>query len=134
MGSGERRTGDETARSAANVLRLLLMLGERGRLRVTGVAEELHVAPSTAHRLLGALLQAGFAAHDDDRTYIPGPAYVRLRVPASHPEALVALAGSHLAELAAVTGETTHLMVRDGAYVRFIHSVEGRALLRVSSR
>jgi IclR family transcriptional regulator, acetate operon repressor len=125
---------DATARSATNVLRLLLMLGERGRLRVTSVAEELRVAPSTAHRLLGALAQAGFAAHDDDRTYIPGPAYVRLRVPPSHPEALVALAGPHLVELAATTGETTHLMVRDGAYARFVHSVEGRALLRVSSR
>lgn len=125
---------DGTARSAANVLRLLLMLGERGRLRVTAVAEELRVAPSTAHRLLGALSEAGFAAHDEDRTYIPGPAYVRLRVPPSHPEALVALAGPHLTELAAVTAETAHLMVRDGAYARFIHSVEGRALLRVSSR
>lgn len=125
---------DETARSATNVLRLVLMLGERGRLRVTDVAEEFQVAPSTAHRLLAALAQCGFAVQAENRTYAPGPAYVRLRMPASRPEALVALAGPYLAQLSAATGETTHLMVRDGKTVRFIHSVDGTAALRVASR
>jgi IclR family acetate operon transcriptional repressor len=125
---------DETARSATNVLRLVLMLGERGRLRVTTVAEELAVAPSTAHRLLAALHQSGFAVQAEDRTYLPGPAYVRLRLPASHPEALIALVAPYLSSLSAATSETTHLMVREGVNVKFIHSVEGTAALRVASR
>lgn len=129
-------TEEQTVRSATNVLRLVLMLGERGRLRVTSVAEELCVAPSTAHRLLTALAQAGFAVQDEDRAYIPGPAYVRLRVPPSHPDALVALVAPFLADLAAATGETTHLMIMERATttVRFVHSVEGTAALRVASR
>jgi len=117
-----------------NVLRLVLMLGERGSLRVTGVAEELQVAPSTAHRLLSALAQCGFAVHADDRTYLPGPAYVRMRLPVRHPEALVALVAPYLARLSELTGETTHLMVLDGRNVRFLHSAEGTAALRVASR
>jgi IclR family transcriptional regulator, acetate operon repressor len=125
---------DETARSATNVLRLVLMLGEKGKLRVTGVAGALQVAPSTAHRLLAALASCGFAVQAEDRTYVPGPAYVRLRMPADRPEALVALVGPYLAQLSAATGETTHLMVLDGKSVRFIHSVEGTAALRVASR
>lgn len=125
---------DETARSATNVLRLVLMLGERGKLRVTTVADELAVAPSTAHRLLAALHQSGFAVQAEDRTYLPGPAYVRLRLPASHPEALIALVAPYLSQLSAATSETTHLMVRDGVNVRFIHSIEGTAALRVASR
>jgi DNA-binding IclR family transcriptional regulator len=129
-------TEEATVRSASNVLRLVLMLGERGRLRVTSVAEELCVAPSTAHRLLSALAQAGFAVQDEDRAYVPGPAYVRLRVPASHPDALVALVAPYLHDLAVATGETTHLMImeRSTTTVRFIHSVEGTAALRVASR
>jgi len=126
--------GDTAARSATNALRVLLMLAERGRLRVTSVATELQVAPSTAHRLLGALSQAGFAAHDEDRTYVQGPAYVRLRLPPGHPDALIALTGPLLADLAATTGETAHLVVRDGVHARVIHSVEGKARPRVSSR
>lgn len=125
---------EETSRSAGNVLRLVLMLSERGSLRVTGVAEELNVAPSTAHRMLAALAQAGFAVQAEDRTYEPGPAYVRLRRPAGHPEALIALVAPYLMELSAVTGETTHLMVLEGGSVRFIHSVEGTSALRVASR
>ena len=125
---------DDTARSATNVLRLVLMLGERGKLRVTTVAEELAVAPSTAHRLLAALHQSGFAVQAEDRTYVPGPAYVRLRLPVSHPEALIALVAPYLSQLSSTTSETTHLMVRDGVNVRFIHSVEGSAALRVASR
>ncbi len=129
-------TEEATVRSASNVLRLVLMLGERGRLRVTSVAEELCVAPSTAHRLLTALTQSGFAVQDEDRAYIPGPAYVRLRVPASHPDALVALVAPYLHDLTVATGETTHLMImeRTTTTVRFIHSVEGTAALRVASR
>jgi DNA-binding IclR family transcriptional regulator len=125
---------EETSRSASNVLRLVLMLSERGSLRVTGVAEELKCAPSTAHRMLAALAQAGFAVQAEDRTYEPGPAFVRLRRPAGHPEALIALVAPYLMELSAATGETTHLMVMEGGSVRFIHSVEGTAALRVASR
>jgi DNA-binding IclR family transcriptional regulator len=120
--------------SASNALRLVLLLGERGRMRVTDVARELDVAPSTAYRLLAALGLYGFAAQDGDRSYVQGPAYARLRLSPSDPEALRLIAGPHLTRLAAVVGETTHLMVLDGVSVRFIFSAEGPGGLRVASR
>ena len=43
-----------------SALRLVLMLGERGSVRVTDVSNELNVAPSTAYRLLAALGHYGF--------------------------------------------------------------------------
>jgi DNA-binding IclR family transcriptional regulator len=110
------------------------MLADRGQLRVMTAAEELGVAPSTAHRLLTTLTQSGLAAQNEDRSYAQGPAFVRLRLPSSHPDALLAVAVPHLAKLSAATGETTHLMIKQGASVRFIHSVEGPAALRVASR
>ncbi|GIH19766.1 IclR family transcriptional regulator [Rugosimonospora africana] len=128
-------TSEESpSRSASNALRLVLMLAERGRLRVMTVAEELGVAPSTAHRLLTTLLQSGLAAQHEDRSYVQGPAFVRLRLAPSHPEALLAIAVPHMTKLSAVTGETTHLMIRQDATVRFLHSIEGPAALRVASR
>jgi DNA-binding IclR family transcriptional regulator len=125
---------DSPSRSAANALRLVLMLADRGQLRVMSAADELGVAPSTAHRLLTTLTQLGLAAQNEDRCYVQGPAFVRLRLPSSHPDALLAVVVPHLAKLSAETGETTHLMVRQGTTVRFIHSVEGPAALRVASR
>ena len=41
--------------SVDNALKVLLLLGERNELRLTDVAEYLHVATSTAHRLLAML-------------------------------------------------------------------------------
>ena len=120
--------------SASNALRLVLLLGERGRMRVTDVAQELDVAPSTAYRLLAALGLYGFATQDGDRSYVQGPAYVRLRLSSSDPEALRLIAGPHLTKLAATVGETTHLMLLEGVSVRFIFSAEGPGALRVASR
>jgi IclR family acetate operon transcriptional repressor len=125
---------DSPSRSASNALRLVLMLADRGRLRVTTVAFELGVAPSTAHRLLTTLIQSGLAAQHEDRSYVQGPAFVRLRLAPSHPDALLAIVVPHLTKLSATSGETTHFMIRQDATVRFIHSVEGPAALRVASR
>lgn len=97
-------------------------------------ADALGIAPSTAHRLLTTLTQSGLAAQNDDRFYVQGPAFARLRLPPSHPDALLAVVDPHLTKLANATGETTHLVVTEGTTVRFIHSVEGLAALRVASR
>ena len=58
--------------SVDNALRLVQLLRDQGRLRVTDAAAELDVAPSTAHRLLGMLVYRGFAIQDDGRATFPG--------------------------------------------------------------
>lgn len=125
---------DPPSSSAANALKLLMMLAARGVVRVTTAADELGVAPSTAHRLLTTLTQAELAAQREDRCYVQGPAFARLRLPPSHPDALRAVVLPHLTQLSLETRETTHLVIREGTTVRFLHSVEGSSILRVTSR
>ncbi len=60
--------------SVDNVLRLLQMLRDVGGLRLKDAAEELGIAPSTAHRLLAMLVYRGFAVQDERRMYHPGSA------------------------------------------------------------
>ena len=120
--------------SASNALRLVLLLGERGRVRVTDVSNELNVAPSTAYRLLITLSHYGFVIQDEDRSYAQGPAYARLRLSPSDPDTLRLIVSPHLTELSATAGETTHLMILEGTSIRFIFSAEGPGALRVSSR
>lgn len=119
--------------SAQKALRLVSLLGERGRLRVVDAARELDVAASSAHRLLLALCREGFAAQDEDRSYVRGPAFAELG-PLSATRRLQAIVSSHLAELTRVVGETTHLVVLDGTAARFIAGAEGPGALRVASR
>jgi IclR family transcriptional regulator, acetate operon repressor len=122
--------------SVDNVLLLLHMLRDQGRLKVSDVARELGIARSTAHRLLAMLVFRDFAVQDEHHTYLPGPFF------ASMP---AAAGGSALRELRARTrpamealcaraDETVNLMIRVGAEVRFLDSVESSQILRVGDR
>jgi len=126
------RTGHLESVDAA--LRLLQLLGRAGQLRVTEAADELGVAPSTAHRLLSTLRYRGFAVQAGDRTYRPGPAFTELA--ASHASSidLCAVARPHLEWLRTTLDETSHLVVLIGHDVHFIASAEARQPLRVGSR
>ncbi len=120
--------------SVDNALRLVQLLRDQGRLRVTDAAAELDVAPSTAHRLLGMLVYRGFAIQDDGRAYVPGPALGAAPAQLDWTRQLRDAALPHLELLANRTGETTNLMIRIGIQVRFLASVESTQVLRVGSR
>lgn len=120
--------------SVDRALRLLVLLQQRGSLRVQHAAEELGVAPSTAHRLLSMLLVHRFAVQDSSRTYRPGPAMTTIAAAPTRDAQLVTVARRHLDDLARVTRETVHLMVLEGTGARFIDGAEGTYALRVASR
>ncbi len=120
--------------SVDRVLRLLVLLHRRGSLRVHEAAQELAVAPSTAHRLLAMLHAHGFAVQDSSRTYRPGPSMTAIAATPSRDAQLTAAAHRHLQDLARATGESVHLMVLEGAGARFVDGVEGTHALRVASR
>lgn len=120
--------------SADNVLRLLELLSQRERLRVSEAADELGVARSTAHRLLSTLRHRGFAVQDSHKVYRPGPAFERMVRPGPSPLDLRSALHMHLAELSKDLGETCHLMVLEGNGARFLDCVESTQALRVGSR
>lgn len=119
--------------SVDNALRLLLMLG-RGNMKVTEAARQLDVAPSTAHRLLGTLVHRGFARQLEDRSYELGPVVQGLRPSVNGDSLLTQVSRTHLRRLAQVTGETSHVAVRDGHEIRFKASVESQQPLRIGAR
>lgn len=119
--------------SVDSALRLLQILHRDGQLRVTSAAQELGVAPSTAHRLLAMLVYRGFAVHQPDRSYRLGsPAGREVGEPAS--QRLVELCRPHMVRLCAATQESVNLMRREGPDVVFLESVESTQALRVGSR
>lgn len=119
--------------SVDNALQLLLILRRDGELRVSTSAAELGVARSTAHRLLAMLRYRGFVVQDANHAYRPGPAFSDLGHGADT-AALPALVRPHLQWLSKATGETVNLMIRVGAEIRFIDSIEGRHALRIGDR
>ena len=66
--------------SVDSAMRLLLMIGERDRVRIAEAAKELGVARSTAHRLMQMLLYHGFVRQDpESKAYVAGPQADRAR-------------------------------------------------------
>lgn len=120
--------------SVDKALLLLRAVMRDGVVRVGEAARQLGVAKSTAHRLLAMLAHHGFVVQAPDRTYVAGPALSTLTGPREIADRLVDVALPHLQALSAKVSETVHLMVLDGADVRFVRSVESTQALRVGSR
>jgi DNA-binding IclR family transcriptional regulator len=120
--------------SVDNALKLLQMLRDVGALRLKEAAEELHIAPSTAHRLFAMLVYRGFAVQDEKRVYHPGPAMGAGPAQRGWTREFSDACRPHMDELAARCGETVNLVIRIGTQVRFLSSAESTAMLRVGDR
>jgi IclR family transcriptional regulator, acetate operon repressor len=120
--------------SVDNALRLLQLLRDQGRLRVTDAAAELGTARSTAHRLLSMLVYRDFATQDEHHGYLPGPALSAPPVRDRPLQELRRVLLPHLEALCERVGETVNLMVRVGTQTRFLASVESTQILRVGDR
>ncbi|HUZ21985.1 MAG TPA: IclR family transcriptional regulator [Acidimicrobiales bacterium] len=121
--------------SVDNVLRLLLLIEERGQIRVSEASSELGTAVSTAHRLLAMLQHHKFVQQDPvTKVYAPGPVFVRLGLSAVRDMDIRAIARPFLVKLRDEVGETVHLALPQDDQVLFVDSVETPKALRVSSR
>jgi IclR family transcriptional regulator, acetate operon repressor len=97
-------------------------------------AAELEVSASTAHRLFAMLVYRGFAVQDDSKSYAPGPAVGAPSAGTAHTRELIRLARPHLELLAGRTSETAHLVFRVGSHIRYLDTVEGTHVLRVTDQ
>lgn len=120
--------------SVDNALRLLQLLRDGGSIRLADAAEELQVAPSTAHRLMAMLVYRGFALQDDSRQYVAGPALGTRAIGAPWLHDLRRHAIEPMEILSSQLDETVNLVVRVGVNIRFLATVESRAILRIGDR
>jgi DNA-binding IclR family transcriptional regulator len=121
--------------SVDNALRVLLLLGEQPKLRLTDVSRYLGVASSTAHRLLAMLQYRGFVRQDAaTRSYVPGPTLDGLAFGVLRRLDVRTRARPVLERLNTDLGETVHLGRLEGNNVHFIDSLESSRALRVGGR
>src|SRR5215212_8391310 len=121
--------------SVDNALQVLLLLGEKPKLRLTDVSQYLGVASSTAHRLLAMLQYRGFVRQEAaTRSYVPGPTLDKLAFGLLRRLDVRTRARPLLEQLNAELQETVHLGRLEGANVHFIDSIESPRAVRVGSR
>src|SRR5947209_1511295 len=121
--------------SVNNALRLLLMFRDHPLIRVSEAGVALGVAPSTAHRLLAMLEYHGFVQQDEEtRGYRAGPALVDIGLSAVRSIDVRSHLLPYMERLCDEVDETVQLMVLEGADCLFLEAVEGRQVVRTSSR
>ena len=120
--------------SVDRALQLLIILRGGESISVKAAGERLDVAPSTAHRLLGALVARDFAVQDRERRYRAGPQLT------PHGEAnfsvnqLRQVGRPALQKLYGDINDTVQLMILTGPHIRFIDGIESEAALHVKAR
>jgi len=120
--------------SVDRALRLLLLVAQRSRLRLSEASEALGVAPSTAHRLLAMLVFHDLVRQEDRHSYVPGPALATIAQATISEIDLRLLARPIIEQLAAATDESVHLAVLEGRMVRYLDGLESTRVLRIASR
>lgn len=115
--------------SVDNAMRVLQILRDGGAVRLKEIANDLGVAPSTAHRLIATLVYRGYAVQDADRRYRAGPAMSAAPSTVAWSRTLVGRCRPHLRALSQLSGETVHLVIRVEKQARFLASVESTSQL-----
>ncbi len=128
MDEGERdaRTGDDGSRppggpsrryriqALERALGILAQVAARPDQGLQAIAEEAGTSPSQVLKILSTLEAHGLVAKAPDKTYRLGYGALRLGHQAATLRPVIALAAPVLDELREETGESVHLVVRDG--------------------
>lgn len=126
-------TSVEGAQTLLRGLSLLEKVAE-GVHDLESLACTLALHKSTAHRILSALVAAGYLRHEPRRGYHLGPKLIRLGFRAYNQLHLPALARAHLERLRNATRETVHLAILDNREVVYIEKIPGKRELQLASQ
>lgn len=128
-----RETGSNLG-SAARVLKVVRMVGNRGAVTVAEVARELSTSTSTAHRLLATCRAENFVRQESvGGAYVMGPALHELSLGATSAITLREAAGPTLYKAAQALDETVGFVVAEGREGRYVESIEGNRSVRITS-
>ncbi len=120
--------------SVDRALQLLIILRGGESISVKAAGERLEVAPSTAHRLLGALVARDFAVQDRERRYRAGPQLTPHGEVSFSVNQLRQVGRPALQKLYGDVNDTVQLMILTGPNIRFIDGIESEAALHVKAR
>ena len=124
-------TSVQSLERAAAILHVLAGHHRHG-VRLTDVAAQTHLSPSTAHRILSALVELGLADQEPDSgRFFPGLGLLGLGAAAANRHGLAELAAPFCQRLADRTGDTIYLSLRCGTDVVCVDRVEGSFPIKV---
>ncbi len=127
---GKGPTGTQTLARGLDIVNIVA----EGVGNLNDIAASLGLSRSTVHRLAATLVEHRYLDFARSLGYSLGPKLLELGFLAGRQLSLPRLARNHLEELAATSGDTVHLAVRDGARALYLDKIAGRRRVEISSR
>lgn len=121
-----------TLRKALEILDFIVK--NPGDVSVTEVADRFGMSVSNAYKYLVVLEEKGLVLRKRDKRYIPGYKLVEYGSLVLRRIDLRDIAHDHLVEVMKKSGETVHLILKDGFEGVYIDKVEGEHSLPMVSR
>ena len=103
---------------------ILELLAERGEMQLQDIAVEVGLNKTTAHRVLQSLMYLGYVRQEEDGRYSPTLRIAAVADKVVARENLVHIVHPYLRKLMEESGETVHLVRRDGTDAVYIDKIE----------
>ena len=113
--------------SAERIFQVLEMLAENGEMGLMELSAALGLHKSTVHRLLMSLIYMGYAKQDETtQKYMLTYKLVNLAGKILDRTDILQIAKPYLERLSDISGETVHLVQREGNHILYIHKIEAK--------
>ena len=134
--AGEEGAGKRSLAGTQTLLRGLDVIDavSRGVTTLADLAAAIGLTRSTTHRLAATLVERRYLIFTRGGGYSLGPKLLELGYVTSRRMDLPRVAREHLEALAAGTGDTVHLGIRDGSKALYLDKVQGSRRVEISSR
>lgn len=111
--------------SAERIFNILELLADRGELGLLELSQELALNKSTVHRMLSSLIYMGYAKQNEiTQKYTLTFRIVTIAGKLLERTNILPIARPYLEELSHLSGETVHLVQREGNHILYIDKVE----------
>lgn len=121
------RESKNPVQSAERIFQVLEMLADNGEMGLMELSVLLGLHKSTVHRLLMSLTYMGYVKQDEiTQKYTLTYKLVNLSGKILERMDILQIAKPYMERLAALSGETVHLVQREGSDILYIHKVEAK--------
>ena len=133
-------TGKNPIQVAARLFQVIELLAEHGPMGIMEISASLGFHKSTVHRLVSSLQQLGYIRQDEETMkYGLSLKFLEISGRILAQTSMASIAHPYLKKLSDLTGETVHLVRREGTEAVYIDKVESnvgsiRMVSRVGSR
>lgn len=111
--------------SAERIFKVLELLADKGEMGLLELSQELNLNKSTVHRMLASLIFMGYAKQNETtQKYTLSFKIVTMAGKLLERTSILPVARPYLEALSDLSGETVHLVQREGNHILYIDKVE----------